>query len=85
MLLAAGFASVNVALKEQSKEFIKDWMPGSGAEDFILSADITAWKGGEPIADNKAACPPAVASSVSSSCCSPSVAATPPVSKAAGC
>jgi hypothetical protein len=48
MLKAAGFRDVFVQLKEESREFIKDWMPGSGAEDFIVAANITATK---PIAD----------------------------------
>lgn len=44
MLLAAGFTSVSIDLKPDSREVIKNWMPGSGAEDFVCSADITAYK-----------------------------------------
>ncbi|MFO0563174.1 MAG: arsenic resistance N-acetyltransferase ArsN2 [Polyangiales bacterium] len=44
-LRAAGFSSVDVAVKEESREFIKDWLPGSGAENFVASAAITATKG----------------------------------------
>jgi SAM-dependent methyltransferase len=44
-LLDAGFSSVDVTVKEESKEFIKDWLPGSGAENFVASASITATKG----------------------------------------
>jgi len=44
MLLEAGFDRVDIFLKEQSREVIKEWIPGSGAEDFIVSANITAWK-----------------------------------------
>jgi hypothetical protein len=73
MLLAAGFASVDIVLKEASRDFIKEWIPGSGAEDYIVSANITAWKGSAP---TKATTPAAGSISVESSCCDP---ATPPV------
>ncbi len=33
-------------VKEQSKEFIKDWFPGSGAENYVRSATIEAVKKG---------------------------------------
>jgi len=46
MLLEAGFDSVDLVLKEESREAIKGWVPGSGAEDYIVSANITAWKAG---------------------------------------
>ena len=29
---------------QESREFIKDWLPGSGAEDFVVSANVTAVK-----------------------------------------
>lgn len=44
MLLDAGFANVRVVEKAESREFIKDWLPGSGAEDFVVSANVTATK-----------------------------------------
>lgn len=31
-------------MKEESKEFIKDWMPGTGCENYVVSAAITAVK-----------------------------------------
>ena len=40
----AGFTDVDVNLKEESREVIKQWLPGSGAEDFVVSAEITARK-----------------------------------------
>jgi len=50
-LKAAGFVDVCVAKKEASKNFIKDWLPGSGAEDFVVSANVTALKpGGKKVA-----------------------------------
>jgi len=44
MLVDAGFEHVSVVEKEESKEFIKDWLPGSGAEDYVVSANVTAYK-----------------------------------------
>lgn len=46
MLKKAGFSGIRVCVKEQSKEFIKDWFPGSGAERFVRSATIEAVKKG---------------------------------------
>ena len=45
-LLAAGFLpdSIAIDLKEESREVIKQWIPGSGAEDFIVSANVSARK-----------------------------------------
>jgi hypothetical protein len=31
-----------IAVKEESKEYIRDWFPGSGIEDYARSAIITA-------------------------------------------
>ena len=33
-----------MALKEESRAVISQWLPGSGAEDFVVGAEITAWK-----------------------------------------
>ena len=44
MLTAAGFVAVAVVPKPESKAFIKDWLPGSGCEDFVVSADVSASK-----------------------------------------
>jgi AhpD family alkylhydroperoxidase len=48
MLGAAGFVDIDIRLKEESREFIKTWFPGSGVEDFVLSADIRACRGHTP-------------------------------------
>lgn len=40
----AGFTDIQVDLKLESREFIRDWFPGSGVEDYVLSADICAHK-----------------------------------------
>lgn len=44
MLQSAGFSDVRLHLKEESRQYIKDWIPGSGAEDYVVSADVTATK-----------------------------------------
>ena len=44
MLRAAGFRDISVAVKEESRSFIKDWFPGSGVEDHVASATIEAIK-----------------------------------------
>jgi len=45
MLNEAGFVNIKMELKESSKEVIKQWLPGSGAEDWVISAEITATTG----------------------------------------
>ena len=42
----AGFADVRIAPKDESKDFIKDWAPGRGVEDYVVSATIEAVKPG---------------------------------------
>jgi arsenite methyltransferase len=49
MLKKAGFSGIRVCVKEQSKTFIKDWFPGSGAEKYVRSATIEAVKQGAKI------------------------------------
>jgi ubiquinone/menaquinone biosynthesis C-methylase UbiE len=44
MLAEAGFANVAVLPRLESRAFIKDWMPGSGIEEYIASATIEATK-----------------------------------------
>jgi SAM-dependent methyltransferase len=58
LLRRAGFEGVRVDVREESREFIKDWMPGSGAERYVASATIEATKPG-----GRACCGP--------SCCAP--------------
>lgn len=41
-----GFENINIAPKDDSKDFIKDWAPGRGVEDYVLSATIEAVKPG---------------------------------------
>jgi len=43
-LLAAGFSGVRIAPKDESREMIRDWAPGRGVEDYVVSATIEATK-----------------------------------------
>lgn len=45
MLQISGFTQINIEPKEQSREFIRDWVPGSNLQDYIVSAVIKAVKG----------------------------------------
>lgn len=42
----ARFERISIEVKEESRDVIAQWMPGSGAEDFVVSANITAYKAG---------------------------------------
>ena len=42
LLRAAGFEDVTVRVHEESRHFIKDWFPGSGAEEYVRAAAIEA-------------------------------------------
>ena len=44
MLREAGFTGARIQPKEESRSFIKDWSPGKGIENFVLSASIEALK-----------------------------------------
>ncbi len=44
MMLASGFEQIIIEPKDKSKSFIKDWVPDSGIEEYVLSASITAIK-----------------------------------------
>jgi len=46
ILRAVGFVDIKVDQKAESREVIKNWMPGSGAEDYVVSANIQATKPG---------------------------------------
>jgi arsenite methyltransferase len=42
MLTAAGFVEIDIRPLEESREFIRDWEPGTRLEDYVLSASIQA-------------------------------------------
>ncbi len=44
MLNRCGFEKINIQTKPESRNFIREWIPGSNAEDYIVSAMITAQK-----------------------------------------
>ncbi len=44
MLADAGFGSIDIRPKEESREFIRFWEPGTKLEDYVLSASIQAVK-----------------------------------------
>lgn len=62
LLRAAGFSDIRVEVKPESRAFIQNWMPGSGAENYVASATIEAVKPG-----GKTCCAP--------SCCTSEVPA----------
>jgi arsenite methyltransferase len=44
MLKQSGFVDISIEPKDESKEFIKDWVPGANIDKFIVSAVIQARK-----------------------------------------
>ena len=42
MLAAAGFVDIDIQSMEESREFMREWEPGSRLEDYVLSASIQA-------------------------------------------
>jgi ubiquinone/menaquinone biosynthesis C-methylase UbiE len=43
-LRSAGFDQIRIQPKEESRHFIRDWAPGRGIEDYLVSAGIEAVK-----------------------------------------
>jgi SAM-dependent methyltransferase len=41
---SAGFSDIRIEPKEDSREFIKDWVPGKSIQDYVVSASIEAIK-----------------------------------------
>lgn len=52
MLVQSGFIDIVIELKEESRTFIKDWVPGTKMENYISSAFIKAVKPARPSADS---------------------------------
>lgn len=44
MMEQAGFKDIKIEPKDESRDFIKDWAPGSNIEDYVISANIQATK-----------------------------------------
>jgi len=44
MMKEAGFKDIKIEPKDESRDFIKDWAPGSNIEDYVVSANIQAYK-----------------------------------------
>ena len=44
MLEASGFKNINIAPKDSSRSFIREWLPGKHVEDYLVSATIEAVK-----------------------------------------
>lgn len=47
ILTKAGFTDIAIEPQENSRMFIKDWVPGSDAENYVVSAKIKAVKPGK--------------------------------------
>ena len=93
MLVAAGFEDIQITVKENGRDIVKDWIPGSGAEKYVTSAYVTATKprqahgfrDGVFYGASAACCAP---SSAAAACCpppAPPVAAAPVAPAATGC
>jgi len=44
ILSSIGFTDVEIRVKEESRDLIRDWFPGSGVEEYVRSADVSARK-----------------------------------------
>lgn len=44
MLQEAGFTEISITPKDESRDFIRDWAPDHGVEDYVVSAYIQATK-----------------------------------------
>lgn len=76
---------MQIDIKEQSRQVIAQWLPGSNAEDYVVSADISAVKPVKPVSDcapessGSAVIPPGGGFCDSETSAPAAVAAAPPV------
>ena len=63
LLRDAGFEDIRIAVNEQSRAFIREWLPGTAVENYVASATVEALKPGGA----KSCCGP--------SCCTPETSA----------
>jgi len=47
LLESAGFERIEVVVREESRELLREWLPGSGVEDYVASATVEAVKPGD--------------------------------------
>ena len=90
MLVAAGFDDIKITVKENGRDIVKDWIPGSGAENYVTSAYVTATKprqahgfrDGVFYGASAACCapppPPVAAAPAATGCCPPAGGAAKP-------
>ena len=78
MLVAAGFDDIKITVKENGRDIVKDWIPGSGAENYVTSAYVTATKPRQAHGFRDG-----VFYGASAACCAPSACCPPPAPPAA--
>jgi len=83
------FEEIAIEIKEESREVIAQWMPGSGAEDYVVSANIQAKKPRNAGAAPSQLCQPATAGCCAPTapveCCPPAAAEEAVEEASAGC
>ncbi len=73
LLRVSGFEDIRVTVNEASRDFIRDWLPGSGVEEYVASATIEAVKPSRATTGAQAE-----AQADAKSCCLPSCCAKEP-------
>ena len=69
LLRAAGFEQIEVKERPGSRALIAEWMPGSGAEDYVTSATIEATRPGGAAVEKGASTKTAARACCGPSCC----------------
>lgn len=72
LLRVAGFEQIRVDVRPESREFIREWMPGSGVENYVASASIEAVKPASAEARAATTAPaPLAEAKAEGTCCAP--------------